>query len=162
MLSCRAPENFASTFEANFNQLDPAALASTYTPDAVLNLGGGSTFKGQAAIQGEKAQLQIASAVLFSPPTHTAKGALANFMAAKLPMKTTHKVALQDGTATAVVFFDWAIEGTGPDGAPVKLGGCAADVLRLVTGDSASGPAWRCVLDHPFGAATASAPAADA
>ena len=49
MVAAKAPAEFAATFEANFNALDPAALASTYAADAVLNLGGGSTFAGCVA-----------------------------------------------------------------------------------------------------------------
>ena len=69
-------------------------------------------------------------------------------MAAKLPIKTTAKSVLFSG-GLAIVFFDWLIDGTGPDGAHVHMAGTAADVLRE------EGGAWRCVLDHPFGSATA-------
>ena len=135
MAAAMTPADFAKTFEANFNALDPAALASTYPADAVLNLrGGGNTFCGPEAI----------------------KAALANFMAAQLPMKTTPKVVLHSGPL-AVVFFNWVIDGTGPDGTHVHMqGSSATDVLRLETGGT-----WRCVLDHPFGSATAAAAAAE-
>lgn len=48
----------------------------------------------------------------------------------------------------ALLIVDWAIEGTGPDGAPVRLRGTATDVARR-------GPegTWRYIIDNPFGTA---------
>ena len=69
-------------------------------------------------------------------------------------MTTTPLIALQTGD-TAVVFFGWAIDGNAPDGAEVHMSGTAVDVLRLCR--EPEGDAWRCILDHPFGSATATA-----
>lgn len=132
MQRASTPAAFAAVFAENFNKLDAEALASTYPADAILNLGGGNTFTGPAQIV----------------------GALKNFQAARLPMTTTLVTALQTGD-TAVVFFSWKIDGLGPDGAPVQMSGTAADVLRLCR--EPEGDAWRCILDHPFGGATAPA-----
>ncbi|MGW7439121.1 YybH family protein [Streptomyces sp. NPDC054849] len=50
----------------------------------------------------------------------------------------------------ALLIVDWSIEGTGPDGAAVRLAGTATDVARR-------GPdgLWRYVVDNPFGTSPA-------
>lgn len=48
----------------------------------------------------------------------------------------------------ALLIVDWAIDGTGPDGAPVHLHGTATDVARR--GQEGT---WRYVIDNPFGTA---------
>ncbi len=51
---------------------------------------------------------------------------------------------------TALVSFDWAIEGSAPDGTPVKMSGTTSDVIQ-----HEGNGFWRHLLDHPFGSATA-------
>ena len=50
---------------------------------------------------------------------------------------------------TALVMFDWVIDGIAPDGQKVLLQGSAVDVLRR-----GQDGYWRQFLDCPFGSAT--------
>ena len=47
---------------------------------------------------------------------------------------------------TALISNRWGLRGTGPDGAPVEMGGTSADVLRRDPDG-----AWRIVIDNPWG-----------
>ncbi len=47
---------------------------------------------------------------------------------------------------TALISNRWWLRGTGPDGAPVEMGGTSADVLRRDPDG-----AWRIVIDNPWG-----------
>ena len=120
------PENFLTSFNENFNSGELDRVAAGYTPDAVMNLGGGTLLRGPEQI----------------------RGALQNFLATKLPM-TVSLISQTTTGDTSVVIFDWRIEGNGPDGNRVDLGGRAVDVLRK----GADG-VWRQLLDLPFGAET--------
>lgn len=116
---------FADAFAANFNRRDLDQIAAVYADDAVLDLGGGQSFRGREAI----------------------RAPLANFLAPGLPIVVTPRTSTETGDL-AVVVFDWKIAGTGPDGAPVALSGTAVDVLRREAGG------WRQLIDLPFGAST--------
>ena len=64
-----------------------------------------------------------------------------------LPLKgTVRHVFVADNIAEIVV--DWSIDGTGPDGKPVHLGGSASDIARR----GADGR-WRYVIDNNQGTA---------
>ncbi len=120
------PGDFPRVFALTFNKGDAAALVDGYDEDALLDLGGDQRACGHDAI----------------------RAALANFLAPGLPMVATPgRVSVADNLA--VVTFDWSIDGAAPDGAPVKLGGSAIDVLRRnVDGH------WRQLIDRPFGVTT--------
>jgi uncharacterized protein (TIGR02246 family) len=49
----------------------------------------------------------------------------------------------------ALVFNRWRLDGTGPEGSPVEMGGLSADVLRRQPDDS-----WRVLIDDPWGGGT--------
>ena len=119
-------KDFLSAFRENFDAGALEDLTAGYTADGVMNLGGGNVLRGPDEI----------------------RGALANFLKAGLPMSV--KMISQTRTGdTSVVIFEWRIEGNGPDGNRVDLGGQAVDVLRRGTDG-----VWRQLLDLPFGAAT--------
>lgn len=48
----------------------------------------------------------------------------------------------------ALIFSDWSLTMTGPDGQPSELKGQTSDVLRRQPDGN-----WRIVIDSPFGAA---------
>ncbi len=123
------PETFCSRFEKTFNGGDLDLLVQGYAKDAVLNLGGDAVFRGHSEI----------------------RNALGNFLAPRLPIQTKPISSTVSGD-TAVVMFEWVIEGRGPDGSAVLMKGSAVDVLQR----SADGT-WLQLLDCPFGYATASA-----
>lgn len=70
---------------------------------------------------------------------------LAGFIAMKgtLDLKVTRVLEAAD---LALVVGVWSFNGTGPDGAAVKLSGHNADVLRRQADGS-----WRFVIDNPWG-----------
>lgn len=122
----RDPKDFGAVFAANFNARDLDGLVGNYTADAVMDLGGGNVLVGRDQI----------------------RQALVNFLAPGLPIAISQRRVLVSG-GTAYVSMDFAIEGNGPDGKSVKIGGTTVDVLRR----EADG-VWRQCLDLPFGTAT--------
>jgi len=70
------------------------------------------------------------------------------FLAPRLPMQVTPRTHSVSGD-TALVMFDWVIDGTAPDGQKVLLQGSAVDVLRR-----GQDGYWRQFFDCPFGSAT--------
>ena len=122
----RQPEQLADAFVSAFNSGDLDTVIAFYTSDSVLNFGGGQIFTTLANI----------------------RAALANFLAPKLPMQIKQRFVVSSGD-TALVSFDWLIEGAAPDGSAVRLEGTTSDVIRR----DADG-FWRHLLDHPFGSAT--------
>jgi ketosteroid isomerase-like protein len=71
--------------------------------------------------------------------------ALAGFISMKgtLDLEVTRVLKVGD---LALVIGVWSFDGTGPDGAPVRLEAKNADVLRR----QADGT-WRFVIDNPWG-----------
>ncbi|WP_404952712.1 YybH family protein [Streptomyces sp. 147326] len=120
------PRQHPAVFAAAFNTGDPAAVAQVYEPDAVFVPRPGTPLTGTA----------LASAT-------------AEFLALGLPIDVSTRHTYTAGDL-ALLVVDWHIEGTGPDGAAVRLAGTATDVARR-------GPdgLWRYVIDNPFGTAPA-------
>ncbi len=121
------PSAFPHVFKARFDARQIDALVDGYATDAVLDLGGGTKFRGRDSI----------------------RPAIENLPAPGLPIQITPRHTQMIGNH-AVVLFDWSIKGTAPDGKSVEMGGSAVDVLR----QEADGE-WRQILDLPFGHATA-------
>lgn len=89
-------------------------------------------------------------AVLAAEPGAPASGtelrtALAQYFAVGGSISATTRHALVAGD-TALLVIDWVIEGTDPDGEPVRIPGTSTDVVRR----DAEGT-WRCVIDNPHG-----------
>jgi ketosteroid isomerase-like protein len=120
------PQHFPATFAKNFNTGNIETVLAGYTDDAVLNLGAGKLFRGHAQI----------------------RQALENLLAPGLPIKVEPRSHSVSGK-TAIVLFDWNIDGAAPDGSAVSMKGSAADVLQCDADGS-----WRQLLDYPFGSAT--------
>jgi uncharacterized protein (TIGR02246 family) len=122
------PEDLHSLFARSFASGDLDALVALYEDDAVLVPEPGKPVRGHAAI----------------------RAALAAFLALKGDFRmAAPKVLRADGVA--VLFADWTLEATGPDGRRVSLAGQTADIVRRQPGGH-----WLYAIDSPFGAAGAS------
>ncbi|MFD4373474.1 YybH family protein [Streptomyces sp. NPDC058486] len=124
------PEDVPAVFAARFNSGDPAALAEVYEEGAVLAAGPGGAPLTGAALHAANARLQALGVPIAVRP---------------------RRVYAAGGLALLVV--DWIVEGTGPDGHPVRVEGTATDVARR-GGDGR----WRYVVDSPFGTAPGGLP----
>lgn len=128
-MSMQDPAGVHRLFIEYFTAGNIDALVALYEPDAVLLPQPGSAARGVTAI----------------------REALAGFMAMKGEFRMAPARVIQaDGIA--VLFADWTLSATGPDGSPVHLSGQTTDVVRR----QADGQ-WRFVIDSPFGAAGVSA-----
>src|SRR5262245_19644017 len=75
------------------------------------------------------------------------RSALAPFLAMH-PRMSGEVQKVLEGEDTALVSYRWSLEGTGPNGEPVRLEGTSSDVLRR-RGDGT----WGVLIDDPWGAA---------
>jgi len=74
------------------------------------------------------------------------RSALQPFLDMKARMSGEVQKVLE-GPHTALVSYRWELEGTGPDGTPVRLEGTSSDVLRRRPDGS-----WGVLIDDPWGA----------
>lgn len=97
-------------------------------------------------------ELFTADAVFVPQPGVSVSGdgiraATEQFLALGLPVNLTVRHVFEAGDV-GLAIAAWTLEGTGPDGNPVSLGGSTSDVaVRGADG------AWRFVIDNPFGSA---------
>ena len=119
------PEGMVATLLERFNSGKVAAMMSLYAPDAVMIAKDGRTITDRAEMEAE----------------------LERDMKLGLPLtaKARH-VFVADNIAQIVL--DWSIDGTGPDGKRVHIGGSACDILRR-GGDGR----WRYLIDNNQGTA---------
>jgi ketosteroid isomerase-like protein len=75
------------------------------------------------------------------------RGELERFVAMAPRMSGSVEKVLEAGD-TALVAYRWQLEGTAPDGAPIRMDGVSADVLRRRPDGS-----WGVVIDDPYGLA---------
>jgi ketosteroid isomerase-like protein len=73
--------------------------------------------------------------------------ALEAFLALK-PTLTGEIQRVLEADGIALVVNRWRLEGTGPDGEPIEMGGTSADVLR-----QREDGAWGILVDDPWGSA---------
>ncbi|HEX2086830.1 MAG TPA: SgcJ/EcaC family oxidoreductase [Solirubrobacteraceae bacterium] len=73
--------------------------------------------------------------------------ALAQFIALRPSLSGEVEKVLEAGDV-ALVTNRWSLRGTGPDGAPLEMGGVSADVMRRQPDGT-----WRILVDDPWGAA---------
>jgi ketosteroid isomerase-like protein len=118
-----SPRDIIQRFERYLGDRDLEALVGLYEPDAAFEVEPGNVVHGHGAIREALARL------LALEPTITGK---------------IQKVVEGDGTA--LVVNKWLLEGTGPDGAPIQMGGLSADVMRRRPDGS-----WRMLIDDPWG-----------
>ena len=119
------PEGMAAALRERFNSGKVSETIPLYEPEAVLVKNDGQPVTGHAEIA---AQLE-------------------RDLRLGLPLRAKGRhVLVADGIAEIVL--DWSIDGTGPDGEHVHLGGSASDVVRR-------GPdgVWRYLIDNNQGTA---------
>jgi uncharacterized protein (TIGR02246 family) len=128
-MPAQTPEQLHDLFREAFNAQDLDALMALYEPDAVLVAQPGQVAAG----------------------TEQIREALAGFLALNGPISMTHLGGVHRDDL-AILYGRWTVEGTGPDGQPVTVGGVTSDVMRR----GADG-AWRFAVDNPFADATINA-----
>lgn len=119
------PEDVIPSLLERFNSGKIEAMMALYAPEAVFITKGGRTITDRTEIA---AQFQ-------------------RDMSLGLPLKA-HVRHVFVGDDTAQIVVDWSIEGKGPDGKDVHLGGSASDIVRR----GADGR-WRYIIDNNQGTA---------
>ena len=119
------PEGVIPSLVERFNSGKVSAMMSLYAPEAVLIAKDGRTIIDHAEIAAE----------------------LERDLKLGLPLKAKARHVFVAGDIAQIV-LDWSIDGTGPDGEHVHLGGAASDVVRR----GADGR-WRYIIDNNQGTA---------
>ena len=116
-----SPAQFDETWTARFNAADLEGLLSLYETDAMLVEPGGKPLVGQDAI----------------------RGLLEGFFAMS-PRIDLRTAAILERDTDAVVYSNWTMTGTGPDG-PIAMEGRSTVLLRKQTDGS-----WLSGIDDPL------------
>src|SRR5690554_4337797 len=122
-MSAASPDQVYEVLVREFNAGSLERLIELYESDAVLVAGPGENMAG----------------------TEQVRAALEGFLGLKGTMSLdVVEVIRTDDVALGSV--RWSVEGKGPDGQSITLGGVSADILRQQpAGD------WRYVIDQPWG-----------
>jgi uncharacterized protein (TIGR02246 family) len=121
-MNAQTPEDCDRLFGERMNAGDVEGVVALYETDATFVPREGPPVSGTAAI----------------------RAAIAGFAATRprLEMRVTKTVTAGD---VAVLYNDWSMRATGPDGTPLATSGKALEVVRR----QADGT-WRFVVDDPF------------
>jgi ketosteroid isomerase-like protein len=119
------PGGMAAALLERFTSGKVGEMMALYEPEAVLIRRDGQPVTGHAGIAAE----------------------LERDLRLGLPLEASARHVFVAGDIAEIV-LDWSIDGTGPDGKEVHLGGSASDVLRR----GADG-VWRYVIDNNQGTA---------
>ncbi|GIH21545.1 YybH family protein [Rugosimonospora africana] len=119
------PEGVVASLVERFNSGEVSAMMALYEPDAVMIAKDGRTVTDHAEIA----------------------ALLERDLKYGLPLEAKARHVFVAGDIAQIV-LDWSIDGTGPDGEHVHLGGSASDVARR----GADG-LWRYVIDNALGTA---------
>ena len=119
------PEGMVAALLERFNSGKVSAMMGLYAPEAVLIAKDGTTITGHTKIAA-----QLERDLKLGLP---------------LEAKARHVFVADD---IAQIVLDWSIDGTGPDGKHVHLGGSASDIVRR----GADGR-WRYIIDNALGTA---------
>jgi uncharacterized protein (TIGR02246 family) len=122
-MPARTPEELDVLFAKAINAGDIEAAMKLYEPGACLMPEPGELVSGTAAI----------------------REALAGFLAMK-PRLTLDAKKLAETGGIALTTAKWVLEGTGPDGKPVKVEGQSAEVARRQPDGT-----WLFAIDNPHG-----------
>jgi uncharacterized protein (TIGR02246 family) len=115
-----SPEQLHVDFQQAFNRHDCEALVAMYEPEAILLSAGGT-------VQGREAIRELYRRVLASRPT--------------IELRTLQATRVGE---IALLFGNWTLHETGPDGAPVRRKGRNTETVRLQQDGR-----WLFVIDHP-------------
>ena len=118
------PAEVIEAFSARLEAGDVDGALALYEPEATFAPEPGAQISGLAAI----------------------RGALEQFVATRPAMTGDVEKVLEAGDV-ALVTNRWTLRGTGPDGAPLEMGGVSADVMRRRADGS-----WGILVDDPWGA----------
>jgi ketosteroid isomerase-like protein len=119
------PEGMVAALLERFNSGKVSAMMGLYAPEAVLIANDGTTITDRTEIAAQLERDQK--------------------LGLPLKAKARHVFVADD---IAQIVLDWSIDGTGPDGKHVHLGGSASDILRR----GADG-FWRYIIDNNQGTA---------
>jgi uncharacterized protein (TIGR02246 family) len=122
-MPARSPEELDVLFAAAINPGDIEAVMKLYEPGACLMPEPGEVVSGTKAI----------------------REALGGFLAMK-PRITLDVKKLAETGGIALTTAKWVLEGTGPDGTPVKMEGQSAEVARQQPDGT-----WLFAIDNPHG-----------
>jgi uncharacterized protein (TIGR02246 family) len=120
------PSETIETFATRLSAGDVNGALALYEPDATFVVQPGTMVVGLEAI----------------------RGALEGFVALQ-PVLDGEIDQVVSTDNVALVVNRWTLDGTGPDGKPVRLAGRSADVLRRAPNGE-----WRIVIDNPWSDAT--------
>lgn len=123
-MPARIPEECDRLFARLANAGDLDGLLGLYEPDASLVEQDGAVAHGRAAIR-EALRLLLATRPAFTLDVEKVIGA---------------------GDDLAVIYDDWSMAATAPDGSPIAMSGRALEVVRRQRDGS-----WLFAIDDPFG-----------
>jgi uncharacterized protein (TIGR02246 family) len=122
-MPARAPEELPPLFAQAFGAHDLEAALALYEPEATLIPQPGQVVTGTEAI----------------------REALSAFLALKPKFESEFKKAFRVGDV-ALLFSDWTLSASDPDGNAIEMSGRTSDVARRQSDGS-----WLFVIDDPYG-----------
>ena len=122
-MAAHKPEELDVLFAQAINAGDLEAVIKLYEPTASLMMQPGQVVSGTKAV----------------------REALSGFLAMK-PRMTLEARTLAEAGGIALTTSKWVLEGTGPDGTPMKMEGQSAEVARRQPDGT-----WLFVIDNPHG-----------
>ena len=118
------PEECDALFARHLNAGDADGVVALYEPDAVLVMDPNAPARGLDAI----------------------RKALSVFVAVRPNIIMNVRHTFRAGDDLAVLYNDWTVTGTGPDGAPMADSGKAIEIVRRQPNGT-----WRFAIDDPRG-----------
>jgi ketosteroid isomerase-like protein len=122
-MPARTPEELDVLFASAISAGDIEGVMKLYEPSACLMADPGEVVSGTRAI----------------------RDALGGFIAMK-PTLTLEAKKLAEAGGIALTTAKWVLEGTGPDGKPLRMEGQSAEVARRQPDGT-----WLFVIDNPYG-----------
>ncbi|ASF06903.1 hypothetical protein NBRGN_005_00170 [Nocardia brasiliensis NBRC 14402] len=118
-------EDFPQVFLDRYNSGDIEACMELYEDDAIFMPAPGNPVRGAGI-----------------------RRAMEEFLALGVPMAQRRIRHIYSADDTAVLIYDWYLDGVGSNGKPVKIEGTSTDIVRR----GADGR-YRYIIDNPFGIA---------
>ena len=130
-MPARTPDEVLSLLSQAFNAGDLESILALYEPEATFVVQPGEAVTGTEAL----------------------REAFSGFLALKPKFELEVKKIFRAGDDIALLFADWTLTGTGPDGDTISMSGQGSDVLRQQQDGS-----WLFVIDNPYGRVGAVSP----